>query len=422
MGTYTLTTIGPSSALLDLPIDQPLELWDDPRIVHVPRGLSRHVVRFVRLDGRVLAVKQAPDRAVLREHRLLRELDARNVPVVEAFGVVVDRRDESGEPLPGLLITAHLSFSTPYRMLFAGRWLPHVRDRLLDALAELLVRLHLAGFAWGDCSLSNALFRRDAGALAAYLVDAETGELHARLSDGQRGWDLDIAVENIAGELLDLRAAGVLSDEIDPLGAAEDLRDRYLGLWAELNRDDVVDVRDAHLIDARVRRLNALGYDVSEIEISAQDNGSRLRFGTHVVDPGHHQRTFLALTGLRVQENQARRLLADLARFRATWADEAGMSAERLPEDLAARRWLDEQFYCVLSQVPAPLRAKLPDAELYHEILEHRWFLSERTGHDVGRAAAIASYIATVLATLPPARVQVLSDPPTEEIPVVRDP
>ena len=68
----------------------------------------------------------------------------------------------------------------------------------------LLVRLHLAGFFWGDVSLSNTLFRRDAGAFAAYLVDAETGELHDRLSDGQREHDLDIARVNIAGELMDL--------------------------------------------------------------------------------------------------------------------------------------------------------------------------------------------------------------------------
>ncbi|MFN2629163.1 MAG: hypothetical protein ABR569_11060 [Gaiellaceae bacterium] len=72
---------------------------------------------------------------------------------------------------------------------------------MLNAFAELLVRLHLAGFIWGDCSLFNTLFRRDAGALSAYLVDAETGELHGQVSDGQRRYDLDIAKENFAGEL-----------------------------------------------------------------------------------------------------------------------------------------------------------------------------------------------------------------------------
>jgi hypothetical protein len=217
-------------------------------------------------------------------------------------------------------------------------------------------------------------------------------------------------------------AAGVLSGEIDPIETAEALEPRYEQLWAELTRDDVVDVKESYLIDARVRILNALGFDVAEIEISTEDNGKKLRFGTHIVDPGHHQRRFFALTGLHVQENQARRLLADLARFRAKWLEGTGGSPEDFPEDLAARKWLDEKFYGVLSQVPPSLRRKMPDAELYHEISEHRWFLSEQLGHDVGRGAAVESYIATVLSSLPPARVQVLTDPPTEEIPIVRDP
>src|SRR5207247_5626162 len=79
--------------------------------------------------------------------------------------------------------------------------------RLASTTLFRSVRLHLAGFYWGDCSLSNTLFRRDAGALAAYLVDAETGEMHPRLSDGQRSYDIDIATENIAGEIYDLQAA-----------------------------------------------------------------------------------------------------------------------------------------------------------------------------------------------------------------------
>ena len=122
-----------------------------------------------------------------------------------------------------------------------------------------------------------------------------------------------------------------------------------------------------------------------------------------------------------MQENQARRLLADLARFRAKWIEglaQAGATAE-VPEDLAARRWLDEKFYGVLAQVPQGLRAKLPDAELYHEILEHRWFLSERSGRDVGRSAAVRSYVEGVLANLPNARVQVLTDAPTAEFPAI---
>ena len=217
---------------LDLPWDEPLEDWTSPRIVEVARGISRHVVRFVDYDGALYALKELPTRLAEREYRLLRELAAASVPVVEVVGVVSERgepgasaranRNPDTDELGAVLITRHLEFSLPYRTLFTVRGVSDLHNRLLDALVELLVRLHLAGFFWGDCSLSNALFRRDAGSLAAYLVDAETGELHPSLSDGQRAYDLAIAEEHVAGELLDVMAA--LAEEGDPGAPASTIR------------------------------------------------------------------------------------------------------------------------------------------------------------------------------------------------------
>ena len=226
---------------------------------------------------------------------------------------------------------------------------------------------------------------------------------------------MTIATENIAGELFDLQAAGY-ADDIDPVETAMALEPRYEQLWAELVSDEVVARDESYRINQRIKRLNALGFDVSELAISTEEGGRKLRFGTHVVEPGHHQRRLFELTGLRVQENQARALLADLARFRAKWIEGTGVD---VPEDLAARRWLDEKFYGTLALVPEKLRAKLPDAELFFEISEHRWFLSEAQGHDVGRGAAVQSYIDNVLQYLPDAKVEVLTGPPTEEFPAI---
>ncbi len=412
MSSFIVTTLGTNTEVLTLPFDVPLADWTDERIVFVPRGISRHIVRFVEAGGEIFAIKEATDRFVLREHSLLRSLAEHSVPVVDAYGTVVNRVTDDGEELGGLLVTRHLSFSQPYRALFTGRSLPQLRHRLLDALAGLFVRLHLAGFYWGDCSLSNTLFRRDAGALAAYLVDAETGELHPRLTDGQRGHDLDIATENIAGEMYDLQAAGLLEEEVDVGSLARSARSQYDSLWDEVTHDVLVPRGENYRIHARIRRLNELGFDVSELTIKTEPGGLRLGFDTHVVEAGHHQRRLFELTGLRVQENQARALLADLWRFKAKWEDGVGSG---VPDDLAARRWLDEKFYGTVGLVPPDLRVKLPDAELFHEISEHRWLLSEAQGHDVGRAAAVASYVGTVLNELPDTRVDLSSGPPTEE-------
>lgn len=418
VGSYAFTAVGANTELIGLPFDLPLADWPDELIVYVPRGISRHLVRFVEVGGEVFAVKEATDRYVLREHGLLRALAEHSVSVVEAYGTAVERVDDAGEELGGLLITRHLQFSQPYRSLFTGRSMPALRQRLMDALAGLFVRLHLAGFYWGDCSLSNTLFRRDAGALAAYLVDAETGELHPRLSDGQRSHDLDIATENIAGELFDLQAAGHLDDSFDVLGAAFSLRPQYDGLWTELTEDVLVPRGENYRINAQLRRLNDLGFDVSELTVKTEPDGLRLHIDTQVVESGHHQRRLFELTGLRVQENQARALLADLQRFKAKWEDGIGTTVS---DDVAARRWLDQKFYGTLGLVPPELRVKLPDAELFHEINEHRWLLSEERGHDVGRAAAVASYVGTVLKDLPDTRVDLSAGPPTEEFEPIFD-
>lgn len=203
-----ITASRPDPALLDLPWTTPLEEWSGPYMAHLPRGISRHVVRFVKVSGRVLAVKEIKEDLARREYDMLRGLRRLQQPTVKPFGVISGRTTLEGEPLDACLLTRHLKFALPYRAVFSQRVQPDTARRLLDALAVLLVRLHLAGFWWGDVSLSNTLFRRDAGAFAAYLVDAETGRLETSLSDGQRTHDLEIARVNIAGEFMDVAAMG----------------------------------------------------------------------------------------------------------------------------------------------------------------------------------------------------------------------
>ncbi|NDU75551.1 DUF4032 domain-containing protein [Actinomadura sp. DSM 109109] len=394
---FVFTPPGEASAgLLDLPWSEPLDAWDDERLVEIrQRGLSRHTVRFVAEGGAVYAVKELDARLARREYRLLRRLRELGLPAVEVVGVVVDR--------PGLdaaLVTRFLDHSSSYRALFANARYRHPVDRLLDALVELLVRLHLAGFMWGDCSLSNVLFRMDAGAFAAYLVDAETAELHPSLSEGQRRYDLSLARERIAGELFDLAAAGTLPADTDPIDVADDTVRRYRGLWDELTREEVLPPDEQrYRIAERLRRINSLGFDVDEVElVDAGPSGARLRVRTRVAEPGHHRRILMARTGLDAQENQARRLLNDIAAYRGHLERVRGGP---VPEVVAANRWLGEVYEPVLASVPPELRDRLDDVELFHEVLEHRWFLSEKAGRDVGTSAAARDYFASVLPEVP---------------------
>jgi Domain of unknown function (DUF4032)/Lipopolysaccharide kinase (Kdo/WaaP) family len=366
----------------------------------------------VELNGTYYALKELPQRPAEREYRLLGELRERSMPVVEPIGIVAERTTADGEELDAILITRQLEFALPYRLILGRRMLPAPEATIRSALAELLVRLHLAGFFWGDCSLSNALFRRDAGALSAYLVDAETGELHDRLSDGQRLHDIDIAEENLSGELYDLSAELERDVVADPWEFAEDVRKRYEQLWAELTEEQVFAPGEGQKLEERLRRLNELGFDVEEVELVREGDQVRLKLHSKVVEPGHHRRRLLRLTGLDAQENQARVLLNDLTRYRA-YLDRTGDAP--VSDAAAAGRWLSEIFEPTIASIPRELRGKRAAAEIFHEILEHRWFLSEQAGKDVGLQKATESYIDQILRTAPDEKLTLTRTPPEGE-------
>jgi tRNA A-37 threonylcarbamoyl transferase component Bud32 len=380
---------------LDLPWDTPLDDWTHDRLVEMPLGIHRHVVRTVRYQDRLYHLKELPRRYALREWQFLRHLKEEGVPVVDVVGVVTLRDDVDGNRLDACLITQHLEFSVPYRLLFLRREHHALRDPLIDAMAQLLVRLHLNGFYWGDCSLSNTLFRRDAGSLAAYLVDSETGELYDELSEGQRRTDVELAAEKTAGELLDLQAAGVLGDAIDPADFAIDLQERYEQLWAELTHEEVFGPDERHRIHDRLRRINEIGYDVEELELIREDGGqTRLHLRTSVLEPGRYQRLLRGLTGLEAQDLQARVLLNDIRNFGAWLADSEGSLPE---EGVVARRWLERSFEPTVALVPHELRGRRQGPQVFVEVLEHwqRW--SAEQGVDLDLFDAARRYVDEIL-------------------------
>ncbi|MEX2628072.1 MAG: DUF4032 domain-containing protein [Ilumatobacteraceae bacterium] len=393
-----------------LPFMQRLDDWDLPDLHGVP-GLHRHVVRLIELGDISYVIKELPDELAEREYRLLRQLAEDGLPTAEVVAVMTGKPDDDD----GMLVTRHLDYALPYRSLLSGRGLtiPYLGERLLDALVGLLVRLHLAGFFWGDCSLSNTLFRRDAGALSAYVIDVETGERYPSLSDGQRRLDLQIATENVAGGLLDLQAGGRLTTEIDPWDVSFAIEDRYERLWAELTRPDEFDSHEVYKLEQRLERLHDLGFDVGEMEIVSTDDGQQMRFVPRVVEHGYHAERLRTLTGLTAGENQARRLLNDIRSFGAELQDRTGAT---MPENVVAVRWLDQRFEPIINSIPPELMSKLEAAEIYHQLLEHRWFLSEEARVDIPLEEALESYISDVLVGAPDEQVQ-LPDT-TAELPI----
>ena len=383
------------AAVTGLPWHLPLEEWPEDPALAEKRGISRHVVRLVRAsndpDAEVYAVKETVSEFANREYKILRELSHLNAPCVEQVAVVEGRVDAHGEELPCAIVTRFLPYSLPYRVLLSGAVTAHEITTMASALALLLVRLHLLGFWWGDCSLSNTLFRRDAEGFAAYLVDAETGEFQKTLSDGQREHDLEIVHFNVAAELEDLALSGVLYPGMDPIRASDAVMKRYRRIWTTLNERQVLDPNDRHAVERAMRALHDLGFAVEEVSVTLDGDSQKLFFQPKLVEAGYHQNRLRDLVGLETEELQAKRLLASIDRFRGR---------EKLPQlkiHESAKRWLDQVFYPTVSLIPRELQGRIESAQFFHEVLEHRWYLGEKAGHDVGLEYAALTYIQDVL-------------------------
>ncbi len=380
----------PTPGLLELPWERSLARWPAESIGlrELPVGPSRHLVRFLDRDGKTYALKEMPLDIARREYEVLRRLEQMELPAVLAVGL-------AGAPQldTGILVTEYLAHSLQYRRLLMRFPLapgPY-RDRLLDAMASLLVDLHRSGVFWGDCSLANTLFRRDGNKIQANLVDAETSEIHPSLSDGQRKYDLEVLVENVAFGLADLAALQGRSDMMDDaIRAAEAVRDRYEVLWNELHAEQELRADDRFAVAARVRRLNKLGFTVDEIQLLPASRDGRMRLRVAVTNRRFHVQELARLTGLFALEDQARLLLNDLREYRA-WLEFYERRKLSLTE--GADRWLREVLEPRLAELAPAIGPHRDPLQAYCDVLELKWLMSEEAGHDIGLAVAIETYI-----------------------------
>jgi uncharacterized protein DUF4032/lipopolysaccharide kinase (Kdo/WaaP) family protein len=407
----------PTPDLISLPWDRPLSQWVAPDVPlrDIAVGPSRHLVKFVEADGLLWAVKDMPAEVAVKEYDVLRRLEEMGLPAVHPAGLVLQPEFDTA-----ILVTRYLEGSWQYRRLFMRLPpdQPKHRERLLDAMAGLLVELHRHGVFWGDCSLANTLFSRDGQILQAWLVDAETSEVHPTLSRGHRQHDLDIAVENVAMGMVDLAErlgrSEALQDKL--IAEAEQVQVRYDALWEVLHAEPVFGFTDRYRVEGTIRRLNGLGFAVDEVSLQpVSGDPSQLKLHVAVGDRRYHAQHLRELTGLDVGEGQARILLGDLHAYQVQLGQEEGHDVD---ESTAARLWVMEVLtpyeqlaHNVIGEKGTPIQA-------YCDLLEVRWLLSEQAGHDVGTNKALAALAGDVIPTDSAAKMAV-AEVPTEPFAVL---
>jgi len=346
MGTPHLQIRPGNPDFLDLPWADPIEEWVSERLVDMPTGVHRHPVVFVAYDEGVYAIKELPRRHAAAEFTVLRSLEERTGLAATPAGLVSRNWLEHGAEQGGAVITRYVEHSFPYRHLVSGPGFGRRRGQLLDAIAGLMVDLHLAGCFWGDCSLSNVLYRYDAGAIEAIMIDAETSELHPGLSDGQRLQDLEIMKENLAGEMADIAAEhGIDLDEAD-LGLGDGVEERYDSLWGELNEDLVISANERYRIRQRIARLNELGFSVDDVDLAPVGQDDRVRMRARVGGRAFHSQRLRELTGIEASENQSRHILSDLNYFIAKSGSKSSTG-----KTVAVMSWITTCFEPLVAQI-----------------------------------------------------------------------
>ena len=380
----------------DLPWELKPDEWtkDELRLEEVQHGISRHPVVFVNFDGSLYVIKELPERIAQKEYDLLSQMQEHSLPCVKPIGYATVMRKTGPS---SVLFTRYLEASMPYRYLFISNAVDRLQTHLLDAISGLLVQLHSNGFYWGDCSLSNILFRRDAGALQAYLVDAETVEFHLpRLSPMLRYHDLEIMQENIHGELTELQTDEHLSLSYPIQETGAYIQQRYRRLWEEITREDIFTQNELYRVQERIRALNLLGFSVKDIELKNEDHGNILKLRIFVSDRNFHRNQLLEFTGLYAEDRQAQQIINEINELKANFS-QAGNPNISL--QAVASHWFEHVYQPVLEQLRPIINSSVhpkfnaDPIELYCQILEHKWYLSERARHDVGHQAAVEDFI-----------------------------
>jgi hypothetical protein len=372
---------------LDLPWDDPIDSWDGDRIVEMPVGIHRHPVVFVAYPEGIYAIKELPLRLARHEFEVLRLLAERTTRSARVAGLVERPWADPHEEYSAAVITRFVDYAFPYRELLSGGGFGQRREQLLDAFAGLLVELHLAGCFWGDCSLSNVLYRYDAGAIAAIMVDGETARLHDILSRGQRFEDIEIMRINVAGEMADVAAAdGLDLDEAD-LDLGADIAARYVALWNELNEELVIGPDERYRIRSRIHRLNDLGFSVDDVDLEPAGTSSLVRMKVTVGGRTYNSQRLRELTGIDASENQARQILSDVR-----YHDAKTMSRSSTGKEVATMQWRASVFEPMVRQV-AETRPGDP-IQGYCDFLHHRYSLAVEQGRDIGNDEAYASWVA----------------------------
>jgi hypothetical protein len=387
--------------LKGLPWHTRLEEWGElgVQLLIVRRGESRHPVVFVEQQGVRYAIKETTPRMAEREIRILHEIENRGVPALSPIGYVIVPSSPIALDMPKLGgATQYISGDRGYTVTrLAPRVIPHVllyrlplnkrtKQHLLSAVAVLMVELHEHGVYWGDPSLANVLIRIDGRRILAIMADAETSELFpGPVSDGLREQDLALFGESLAWQAEDLRQARDLPEDVQLL---DDKDFRYFEKryrWLRRQHTHLADsssFRTLFQAEQFLHRLNHVGYSLLGL------SGQALQSFTTVL-PGWYQRRIYELIHVSVPRLYARRFYNLILGHQYLMHEKLGRDVS---VEEAAQDWYTNYHLPAILLLRQHLASNQDPMQAYFDIMDHKWNMSVKAGHEIPLDEAILDW------------------------------
>ena len=351
--------------LENLPWNIPLNKWDDSHVnfLDIRKGISKHIVRFIKTKDYSFAVKQTNPISAYFESETFTKLLQKGIHTLIPAGYVFYKKnlfEMNSEESEGLafIVTILETKSIPHSILFKWDFSEESRKSIYKAAAELLANLHFKNIYWGDASLSNILIK-------FIKVQDEKGKLHtelkAFLSDSETIQILKkIGNEHIKKDLKRFFNSMETIDEEFPKAKSD----------KTISSLD----NDKSFFEKEYKANYALLVKIQEFEDS-----TGLKVHKH----------FFRITDQYSIES----ILKQIEEHKWYLSEKNGSEVETT---FAANDWIEKIYKPIIKEFN---KLKIFDyfpntnsVKLYTDIMAHKYYLSLEKGEDVGIYSAIRSY------------------------------
>ena len=192
--------------LENLPWDTPLDEWNDKQVkfLDIRKGISKHIVRFIRTKDFSFAIKQTNPISAYFESETFAKLLQKGIHTLIPAGYIFYRKNlfeskSSEKEDLAFIVTILETKSIPHSILFQWDFSDESRKSIYKSAADLLANLHFKNVFWGDASLSNVLIKfikvqdekgKLRTELKAFLSDSETIQILKKISNDHIKKDL----------------------------------------------------------------------------------------------------------------------------------------------------------------------------------------------------------------------------------------